>query len=462
MVPSGRHHGSSVATTRREWLQRSGMGLGSLALADLLARQASAAVSGTLLHHPPRARRVIFLFMQGGQSQMDLFDPKPELRKRDGQTDPARKDRTLKGSPFRFAQYGASGMELSELQPHLASKADSLCLVRSMYTDSANHSNAVLCFHTGSQNFVRPSVGSWVLYGLGSGNESLPGFVTIRPTRGHGSRVYSNAFLPSRYQGVPLGHDGIAARDITINHLDNSQWSSEQQRLQREWLRQQNQEFLSQNHSDEVEGLIEAYEMAARMQLHAPDVLNIDQEPQHIHELYGVDASPTDEMARMCLLARRMSESGVRFVQINHAGWDHHGSIDRSIRGSCERVDRPVAALIHDLEQRGMLHDTLVVMSGEFGRTAVGEGKGDATGRGHNEKGFSIWMCGGGVRPGTTYGATDELGVEAIENRVHYHDLHATILHLLGLDHERLTFRYAGRDFRLTDVYGKVVHELIG
>jgi uncharacterized protein (DUF1501 family) len=445
---------------RRQMLAQASLGFGAVALAAIGSPPVAAATARrvTRTHHQPRAKRVIFLFMQGGQSQMDLFDPKPELRRRDGQLLNSSKDKKYKGSPFRFLRHGQSGLELCELLPRMAAHADDLCVVRSMFTDSPNHSNAMLCFHTGSQNFVRPSMGSWVYYGLGAESENLPGFVAIRPSRAHGARMYSSAFLPAQYQGVAVGHDGVPARKVTIRDLTSAHWSAEQRTLQLAWLREQNRAAVARGlASPEVEGFIQNYELAARMQLQAPDLLDLSQEPRAIQDLYGIDDKATDEMGRMCLMARRFAEAGVRFIQVNHNGWDHHGSIDKGIRGACQRVDRPIGALIQDLKQRGMLHDTLIVSSGEFGRTATAEGEGDRAGRGHNAKGFSIWMCGGGVRGGQAYGATDELGITAVEKRAHIHDLHATMLHLLGLDHQRLTYRYSGRDFRLTDVYGRVL-----
>ena len=455
-----RNDQNDLTCSRRQWLRQTSLGFGSVALAGLCAEQSQAGpLTARPTHFLPRAKRVIFLFMQGGQSQMDLFDPKPELRKRDGEQAGRRK---LKAASHPFTSYGQSGMQLSRLLPKLGGHADDLCLVRSMHTDSNNHSNAMLCFHTGSQNFVRPSIGSWVVYGLGSENESLPGFITIRPSRGHGSRVYSSAFLPSVFQASALGHDGIPTKQARFRNLQNPYWTAAQQRQQLKLTRSLNNQYQNQTATTpEMEGLIQSYELAFRMQTQSPELFDLSDEPQHILDAYGADQKSTDDMGRMCLLARRFAEAGVRYIQVNHGGWDHHGSIANGIQRSCQAADGPIGALLTDLKQRGMLEDTLIVSSGEFGRTATGEGVGEKAGRGHNSAGFSIWMAGGGVRGGMTYGSTDDLGVNAVEGRAHIHDLHATMLHLIGLDHERLTYRYAGRDFRLTDVYGNVLSDIV-
>ena len=446
--------------TRREWLQHTALGFGSVALAGLCAEQSRGGpLAARSPHFTPRARRVIFLFMQGGQSQMDLFDHKPELDRRDGEQ---LGKSQLSGSCHPFARYGESGLEMSTLLPQLGGHADDLCLIRSVHTDSRNHSNAMLFFHTGSQNFVRPSVGSWVVYGLGSENDSLPGFITIRPTRGHGSRVHSSAFLPAIYQASALGDSGIPMRQATFRDLGNPHWTSEQQQQQLALTQALNRRFRYQTAATpEMEGLIQSYELAFQMQMESPRLFDLADEPQHVLDAYGVDQKATDDMGRMCLLARRFAEAGVRFIQVNHGGWDHHSKICDALTRSCGAADGPIGALLSDLKDRGMLEDTLVVSSGEFGRTATGEGERYTAGRGHNSAGFSIWMAGGGVRGGLAYGSTDELGINAVEHRVHVHDLHATLLHLLGLDHERLTYRYAGRDFRLTDVYGQVVNGIL-
>ncbi len=451
--------------SRRQWLRDMGLGFGSLAFSGMLADQVrSSVLEPKLTHFPARAKRVIFLFMQGGQSQMDLFDPKPVLRQRDGE--PVNKKQPggakYKGSPFTFDRCGESGLELSRTLPHLGLRADDLCMIRSMHTDSANHSNAMLAFHTGVQNFVRPSIGSWVVYGLGVESNSLPGFISIRPTSSHGSRMYSNAFLPALCQGVALGHDGIGAKDISVSNLKNKHWNASQQRKLMELSKSLNQQHRAQvGPVAEIDGLIQTYERAFRMQTEASQIFNLADEPQHLLDFYGVNGGQTDDMARMCILARRFAEAGVRYIQVNHAGWDHHSNIDRGIAASCERIDQPIAALLADLDERGMLDDTLVVSCGEFGRTPVAEGSWHKAGRQHNAQAFTVWMAGGGTRGGFAHGATDELGAKGVEGRVHIHDLHATMLHLLGLDHERLTYHYSGRDFRLTDVHGEIVHPVI-
>ena len=451
--------------SRRRWLREMGLGFGSLALSGMLADQTRANVlAPKVTHFPARAKRVIFLFMQGGQSQMDLFDPKPQLRRRDGQPVDRKnpKGAKYKGSPFTFRHCGESGLQLSRALPHLGLRADELCLIRSMHTDSANHSNAMLAFHTGAQNFVRPSIGSWVVYGLGVESQSLPGFISIRPTSSHGSRMYSNAFLPALCQGVALGHDKISAKDIGVANLKNQRWSQPQQRQLMELSRSLNARHRqSVGPVPEVDGLIQTYERAFRMQTEASKIFDLADEPQHVLDFYGVGRKTTDEMARMCILARRFAEAGVRYIQVNHAGWDHHSNIDTGIAASCERTDQPIGALLADLNERGMLDDTLVVSCGEFGRTPVAEGPWHKAGRQHNSQAFTVWMAGGGARGGYAHGATDELGAKSVADRVHIHDLHATMLHLLGLDHERLTYHYSGRDFRLTDVHGEIVHPII-
>jgi hypothetical protein len=449
--------------SRRKWLQGTALGFGSMALAALQARRAGADVlSPKPTHFTPAAKRVILLFMQGGQSQMDLFDPKPELNALDGKEVSEKDKKKYKRSPFQFQRHGQSGLELSGLLPRMAANcADDLCVIRSVVTGSPNHSNAMLEFHTGVQNLIRPSIGSWFAYGLGTESESLPGFIAIRPSRPHGSRVYSNAFLPAVYQGAALGDDGTSAADARFPYLTNSKWSPSQQRARLKLTQSLNQRFSqSTATTPEMEGLIESHERAFRMQIEAPGLFDLSTEPQSIRDLYGVDQEETDEMGRMCLLTRRFAEAGVRFIQVNHNGWDHHGAIDKALPKSCNSVDGPIAALLTDLKQRGMLDETLVVSSGEFGRTATAEGEGEKAGRGHNHHGFSIWMAGGGVRGGMTYGATDDLGVTAVENPVSIHDLHATMLHCVGMDHKKMTYRYGGRDFRLTDVFGNVVEEI--
>ena len=455
--------------SRRQFLRQSALGFGSLALASLCTQSAQATASPLVSPLAPRfpqfngtAKRIIFLYMWGGPSQMDLFDPKPRLNVDNGKMGDEKRKRAFKGSPFKFEKHGQSGLEISEVLPFLSQHADDLCFIRSMQTDSANHSNASLCLHTGSANFVRPSVGSWVVYGLGSENESLPGFITIRPMRSLGSRLHSNAFLPAVCQGTAVGHDGVSAKQATIRYLRNADQSMAQQRTQLELVQALNRDFQGRTAvNPEMEGLIQSFELAFRMQTEAPKFFDLSDEPQSVLKMYGADKEPTAEYARQCILARRFAEAGVRFIQVNNSGWDHHGNIDNGLPKSSAQVDQPIAALLSDLKMRGMLKDTLVLFGGEFGRTATAEGEGEKAGRDHNADAFTVWLAGGGVRGGFAHGMTDEHGAKAVQDRVHVHDLHATILHLMGLNHEKLTYRYAGRDFRLTDVYGNVVKEVL-
>ena len=414
------HHDLHLKS-RRQWLQQTGLGFGSLALAGMCAEKASAdLLAPRAPHRDGPAKRVIMLFMEGGQSQMDLFDPKPELRNIDGQLVDKKNGNGLryKGSPVKFRACGQSGLELGSVWQSLAEHADRLCLIRSMTTDTNNHSNAMLAMHTGSQNFVRPSVGAWVAYGLGTDSKSLPGFVTLRPARAHGSRVYSNAFLPAIYQGTPLGSDGVPARELSMADLQNARWSAQAQRHMLDFTQARNRELLATGGSTpEMEGLIQSYERAFRLQFEATNLFDLSNESRHVLDLYGVDQTETDDFGRMCILARRFAEAGVRFIQLNHPGWDHHGNIDASLPNTCRAVDQPMAALLTDLAQRGLLDDTLVVSSSEFGRTATAEGSFETAGRNHNSKAFTVWMAGGGARGGMTYGATDPLGVEAVEKK---------------------------------------------
>lgn len=451
--------------SRRRLLQTSACGFAYTAFADLITRSASAATTQPEAHLTPRAKRVIFLFMHGGPSHVDLFDYKPQLQKDDGRDLPFKaapnisaKPRLMK-SPWRFAQRGASGLWVSELFPEIARQADELCVIRSMHSRGQSHGQAVCMLHTGSDNFVRPSVGAWISYGLGTENSQLPAFVSISPPSGHGGpRNYGTAFLPANYQATTIGRSGKLG-DAGIDNMI-SDMSPDAQRRQLDLLQDLNRADLNRAGADAgIEGAIESFEMAFRMQQTAPEVLDLAQEPKSILDSYGVGESATDNFARQCILARRMAEAGVRYIQVSTGNvWDQHGDLKNGHEKNCREVDRPIAALLADLKQRGMLDDTLVVWGGEFGRTPIAQG---TNGRDHNPQGFTMWMAGGGVRPGTAYGNTDEYGYYAVENRVHMHDLHATILYLLGINHEQLTYRYAGRDFRLTDVYGHVVHDVI-
>lgn len=456
----------TVLLSRRRALQAASSGFGYLAFSALaaLASRASAKPVNPLApkapHFEPRAKRVIFLAMQGGPSHVDTFDHKPALAADDGKA--AKGYAKLLGSPFSFQPRGESGLMISELFPELSRHADDLCLINSMHTDLPNHPQATTQMHTGNFQFVRPSLGAWTLYGLGTENESLPGFITLAPP--NGARNYGSAFLPAIYQGTPIGRQArnrFVSRENTntIRNIENPELLPDLQRVQLDYMKSLNMEKLKRDeYHPDVEGIIESYELAFRMQDEVPDVLDISGEPESIRALYGLDDNTTSSFGRQCLAARRLSEAGVRFIQLNHGNWDHHRNLSNGLRQRSAEIDRPIAALLHDLKQRDMLRDTLVIWAGEFGRTPHGQ---NGDGRDHNNRGYSLWMAGGGVRGGLRHGATDEHGYQAVENKVHIHDWHATILHLLGLDHENLTHRYAGRDFRLTDVHGEVVRGIL-
>lgn len=441
---------------RRKLLKSLSCGFGYTAFAGLAAeaaqaeRQPTAPQSG---HFPARAKRVIFLFMRGGPSQMDTFDYKPELNKNDGKKF-GKKD-TLFGSPWKFQQRGESGLWISELFPHVADCADDLCVIRSMQTDSSAHPLAMPQMHTGSFQFTRPSMGSWVLYGLGSENQDLPGFITINPSRVFGGPAnFGSAFLPAAYEGARVGWEGKSLKNAQFRNVDNEKIPRQVQREQLDLLQKMNARYDESS----VEGLIDSFELGARMQDVAPKVMDLSDESEETLKMYGVDEKRTDNFGRQCLLARRFAEAGVRFIELGHGSWDHHRNLKSGLARKCEETDRPIAALLKDLKQRGLLEDTLVVWAGEFGRLPQVQYE---TGRGHNADGFTVWMAGGGVQGGYAHGTTDEYGRKAVEDHVHLHDLHATMLHLLGLDHEKLTYRYGGRDFRLTDVHGNVVQKIV-
>ena len=467
--------------SRRAALSRTGCGFGALALAGLLADRAKAAgnpLGPRAPHHPPRAKRVIFLFMQGGPSHVDSFDHKPLLAEQDGQQLSFADARVLANSgqrqsahrvmksPWKFSQYGESGRWVSDLFPETARHVDDLCFIHSLHTEGVAHGPATLFLHCGATNLIRPSVGSWIVYGLGSENENLPAFVSIAPSSGNGGpRNFGNAFLPAVYQGSPLGNAGAGASEATIQNLTNAKLSSAEQRRQLDLLGRLNAEQLSRRPGDsELEAVIQSYELAWRMQTHAPEALDLSRESAETLALYGIGQTPTDDFGRKCLLARRLCEAGVRYVQVSYGdntanpAWDQHSNLPKHA-DHARAVDRPVYGLLADLKRRGLLEDTLVWWGGEFGRTPYAEKNG--TGRDHNPGGFTMWLTGAGVKPGFAYGQTDEFGHLAVADKVHMHDLHATLLHLLGLDHEALTFRYAGRNFRLTDVSGNVVRALL-
>lgn len=451
--------------SRREALKLGALGLGGITLQTLNAQPGMAGRTPTP-HHPPRARRVIFLFMHGGPSQVDTFDFKPQLQADDGKNLPFEPAKNISAtpkllkSPWKFARRGQSGQWVSELLPYTARHIDDLCIIRSMHSRGQSHGQAVSMMHTGSDNLVRPSVGAWISYGLGADNSDLPAFVSISPSSGHGGpRNYGCAFLPAVHQATTIGHSGKLG-EARIQHLGNTRLSAAAQRRQLELLQAMNRDHLRRSGRDsQIQGAIESVELAYRMQDAAPDVLNLAEEPAHIQQAYGIGESETDNFGRQCLLARRLAESGVRYVEVSTGNkWDQHGNLKSGHEKNALMTDKPVAALLADLKARGMLDDTLVMWGGEFGRTPIAQG---TNGRDHNPQGFTCWLAGGGAKPGIAYGNTDDYGYYAVEDRVHVHDLHATMLHLLGLDHTRLTYRYAGRDFRLTDVYGDVVHDIL-
>lgn len=467
-----------VHRSRREMLCDAACGFGNLALAGLLANvdpicsTVSAQVHNPLeaktSHFAARAKSIIFLFMHGGVSHIDTFDPKPKLAEFDGKPLPfsnplqfSNKIGNLKRSPWKFHKYGQSGIEVSELFPHVGQVVDDICFIRSMHVDQVDHGGAILQLHTGSAVFPRPSMGAWINYGLGTQNQNLPGFVTISPATIHGAQQnYGSAFLPGSYQGTPIGDANSPIAASTIRNLQPGEPSSSLQQLQLEYLRENHKEQASVSAADpRLEARIQSFELAFRMQMEAPEILNINDEPQSINKLYGINETPTDNFGRQCLLARRLVERGVRFVQCSHSyKWDQHGGLYDGHKNNALEVDLPIAGLLIDLKQRGLLNDTLVVWGTEFGRTPMCEG---TDGRDHNPYGFTIWMAGAGVRGGHVHGATDELGYFAVQDRVSMYDLHATMLHILGLDHKRLTYYYNGRDFRLTDVHGKVIEQIL-
>ena len=461
--------------SRRELLRSASTGFGSVALAGLLGQEQlrAAAQSANPLaikepHFAPKAKRVIFLFMHGGPSQVDTFDYKPLLKRDHGKPLPFQRPKVVSGqtynllkSPWEFKQYGQSGMWVSDLFPQIAKRVDDLCFIKSMWGSNSRHGGALLEIHTGSDTFVRPSMGSWVTYGLGSENQNMPGYVTICPTQSHGgANNFSSGFLPAPYAGTPIGSVGIKARDAKLPYITNSETPKDIQRMEIDFSQELNRAQLAQTgHDAALEGRIESFELAFRMQAEAPGLQDISGESEATQKLYGLDNRITEDFGRQCLMARRLSEKGVRFVQVSHTyKWDQHSELLRDHSQNAKEVDQPIAGLIADLKSRGLLDDTLVVWGGEFGRTPTAEG---SDGRDHNPEAFTYFLAGGGVKRGFSYGATDDYGYYSMENKVHFHDLHATMLHLLGLDHKRLTYRYAGRDFRLTDTKGELVPGII-
>jgi Protein of unknown function (DUF1501) len=461
--------------SRRDLLRSTGGGFAALALAGLLGEESRAGavdpknpLAPRTGHFPAKAKRVIFLFMHGGPSQVDTFDHKPLLTRDHGKPLPFAKPRVVSGqtgnllaSPFKFEQHGESGIAVSELFPNVAGCVDDICMINSMHGSNSRHGGALLELHTGSDTFIRPSMGSWITYGLGTENQDLPGYITICPNLSHGGvNNWSSAFLPAVYQGTPIGSTGVPSDRAKIPFISNTTTPRSLQRLELDLIQEMNRDHLELSGPDQaLEGRINSFELAFRMQAAAPEIQDISGESPETRKLYGLDDEPTKNFGRQCLMARRFAERGVRFVQVSHSyKWDQHDGLKKDITRNSLEVDRPIAGLLKDLKGRGLLEDTLVVWGGEFGRTSTSEGK---DGRDHNPHGYTMWMAGGGVKTGMVHGKTDEYGYYSVEDKVHVHDLHATILHLLGLDHMKLTYRYAGRDFRLTDVYGEVVKEVI-
>ncbi|MBL9202985.1 MAG: DUF1501 domain-containing protein [Opitutaceae bacterium] len=460
--------------SRRWFLRDCGVGLAGAALTQLLARDASAAASAKnplaprAPHFTPKAKRIIYLFQAGAPSHLELFDPKPELTKRDGQLPPAellkdyraafiKPNSALLGPKYKFARHGQSGIDFSELLPHTAKLADDLCVVRSMQTEAVNHAPGQIMMSTGSQQFGRPSLGAWTLYGLGSDNEDLPGYVVLTSAKGTsgGASNYGCGFLPTVYGGVPFRSAGDP-----ILYLSNPPGiDAATQRASLDALRELNTSSLAAAGDPAIAARIQSYELAYRLQTSAPELMDLGAEPPAMLERYGIKDAKESTFARNCLLARRLVERGVRCVQLFHEAWDQHGNLTRDLKKNCVDTDQASAALVADLKERGLLDDTLVIWGGEFGRTPMVQGGND--GRDHHNRAFTIWMAGGGLKRGHIHGETDDLGFNVARDPVHVHDLHATIMHLLGFDHTKLTFRFQGRDYRLTDVHGHVVKDLI-
>jgi len=465
-----------LISSRRDFLRATRCGFGSLALSAMLQQEAAASTvktdDGSPLtakqsHFPPRAKRIIFLFMSGGPSQMDLYDYKPRLAKGSGQSLPYKLPETeatvgldntkLLGPVSGFKYQGECGLYMSDLLPHTARHVDDLCVLRAVQADSPNHPVAIRQLHTGNLFDVVPSMGSWLSYGLGTENQQLPSYITILPQEGE--RNFSSAFLPAIHQGTAIQHVGSSPDKAPIRHLTDASVSQNVQRRRIDLIQKMNRQQLKRLETDQqMEGVIESFELAFRMQAETPKLVNVAEESKETQALYGIGEKQTDTFGRQCLLARRFVEAGVRFVQVSLGGWDHHNKIASGLRNLCATSDKPVAGLLTDLKARGLLEDTLVLWGGEFGRTPHAQ---NGDGREHNHHGFTMWMAGGGVKGGITHGTTDDFGYYGVEGQVHINDLHATMLHLMGLDHERLTFDHHGRPFRLTDVAGKVVKEII-
>ena len=460
--------------SRRQMLGRFANGFGMLGLMSLLQGQAAGSDIESSLptpHFAPKAKRVIFLFMSGGPSHVDLFDPKPKLTELNGKPLPIERpklERTKTGnlfaSPYKFKKHGQCGTEVSELFPNVAKHVDDMCIIRSMHADNINHNGACLQMNTGEQAFSRPSLGSWLLYGLGSENQNLPGYVVISPAQpAQGAPLWSSSFLPASYQGTL-----VSDLNKPISNLSHPRYSIKQQRDQLDWLREINENHAQQRADDSrLNARIASFELAFRMQREAPEAFDVQKESPETQKLYGIDDKTSEIFGKQCLMARRLVERGVRMVQVYHTQtskrsscqlWDQHSGLTTELPNNCQATDKPIAGLLSDLKARGLLKDTLVIWGGEFGRTPTAEG---AVGREHHPFGFTMWMAGGGIKGGIVHGATDDFGWHATQDKVHVHDLHATILHLMGIDHEKLTYRYGGRDYRLTDVFGNVVKQII-
>ena len=466
---------TSLLSSRRTFLNTSGVSLGGIALAQLLQSQCQATdnpLAPRQAHFAPKAKHVIYLHMVGAPSQLDLFDEKPELRKRHNQPCPPEvtKDRdfafigktsTLAGSPWKFSQHGQSGQSFSELLPHLATVADELAVIRSLHNDEINHAPAQMFLHSGFGRGGRPSLGSWVTYGLGSDNTNLPAYVVMvsGPKGGAGTSLWANGFLPGIYQGIQFRSQGDPV--LFLSNPDGHTRNDRRRVL--DALAKLNQDRFEQTGDPEIQTRVSQYEMSYRMQASVPELMNINGESESTLEDYGAEPGKAS-FANSCLLARRLVERGVRLIELYDSDWDHHGGIETRLPAKCKETDRPIAALIRDLKQRGLLKDTLVVWGSEFGRTPLNQGASKSTGvtgRDHHKDAYTMWLAGGGIKGGVSFGQSDDFGMDVAENPVHVHDLNATILHLLGLDHERLTYRYQGREFRLTDVHGHVVNEIL-
>lgn len=440
--------------SRRDLLRIASCGFGYTAFASLATAASGNPLAPRTPQFPAKAKRVIFLFMSGGPSQHETFDDNPELTRFEGKQAGGGK---VLPPVLSFRRCGESGLPISEVFPKLSEHADDLCLINGMKTDSPAHPQATVFLHTGNFMFVRPSMGAWAVYGLGTENQDLPGFVTLNPPANGGAALYGSAFLPATFQGtnVKLGRG-----EAPIENIRNASLSPSAQRRELDLVQDMNRDLLKRAQADtELEGVIESYELAFRMQTSVPQVMDLSKEPESMKTLYGVDDRITRDFGTQCLLARRLAESGVRFIELHHGGWDQHTQLKSRISANAAAIDKPIAALLTDLKQRGLFEDTLLVWGGEFGRSTTGQnGAGD--GRQHNNRGYTMWMAGGGIKKGMRFGSCDATGA-AVENPVHLHDLHATMLHLLGLDHTKLTYRYAGRDFRLTDVHGSVVKAIL-